>query len=69
MTTKSLIEQFKAEWKETFQEKRDNATKQRVFTLLSELASVEEQIKANVLISEMLVEQKDKIEAEIAALE
>ncbi len=64
----NLIEQFKKEWQETFKEQQDSATRTRVFSIMGDLADIDAEIKAIDLQKELLVEQKEKLETEFAAL-
>ena len=64
----NLIEKYKKEFAEVFAERKEIQTKNSVFRIMSAIADVEEQISALDVQKELLVEKKEKLEAELAAL-
>ena len=65
----SKLEEFKKEWSEYFTEQREGKLKTRVFTLMGSIEEVKSQIEALEVEKTLLNERKEKLEAELAALE
>lgn len=65
----NLIEQYKKEYREVFAERKQTRTKNRVFDLMTQLDDVNEQLSALEVQADLYNEKKEKIEAEIAAME
>ena len=64
----NLIDKYKQEFAELFAERKERATKNTVFRLMSDIADAEEQIAALDVQKDLLVEKKEKLVAELNAL-
>lgn len=65
----SLIEKYKKEFREVFAERKAIKTKNSVFSIMSRLDEVEEQLASIEVQKELYLEKKEKLEAELNALE
>ena len=64
----SEIEKFKAEYREVFAERKSLQTKNSVFSIMSDLDDITQQLEAITVQASMLSEKKENLEAQLLAL-